>query len=368
MASKAMLDKNCPHDDKAVRTALRRWGFNTRERDSAPAEVEEILRWVSRHSRPVSALSDATVTRKLMNAATTRLDGMRVAASTNRWHRVILSNALTHAVELGLLDTNPIPSLKWKVSTPTHHVDRKSVVNPEQARRLLGAVEAQKPSGPLLMPFFATLYFAGLYFAGLYFAGLRPEEAVNLKEGDLTLPDTDDAWGELYLTQAAPDAGKEWTGTGEQRDLRGLKHRPQGHGRPVPCPPELVAILRNHLKEHGAGPDGLIFRGRFGGMLSTSTIKQIWAKARVEALSTEDAASPIARRPYDLRHACLSTWLNAGVSPKQVAEWAGNSVEVLHRTYEKCLVGHDQIAMRRIDSALYGEFSRSPEAGTTGSP
>ncbi|MFI6513774.1 hypothetical protein ACIBCT_39750 [Streptosporangium sp. NPDC050855] len=48
----------------------------------------------------------------------------------------------------------------------------------------------------------------------------------------------------------------------------------------------------------------------------------------------------------------LLSWLNAGVSPKQVAEWAGNSVEVLHRTYEKCLVGHDEIAMRRISDVL----------------
>ena len=30
------------------------------------------------------------------------------------------------------------------------------------------------------------------------------------------------------------------------------------------------------------------------------------------------AASPLAERPYDLRHAYLSTWLNAGVDPTQV--------------------------------------------------
>ncbi|MER6825018.1 hypothetical protein ABT352_03415 [Streptosporangium sp. NPDC000563] len=78
----------------------------------------------------------------------------------------------------------------------------------------------------------------------------------------------------------------------------------------------------------------------------------MWDRARRDALSKEEYASPLAKRPYDLRHACLSTWLNAGVSPKQVAEWAGNSVEVLHRTYEKCLVGHDEIAMRRISDVL----------------
>jgi len=43
-------------------------------------------------------------------------------------------------------------------------------------------------------------------------------------------------------------------------------------------------------------------------------------------------ASPLARRPYDLRHAAVSLWLSAGVPPAQVAERAGHSVEVLLRS------------------------------------
>jgi integrase len=57
-------------------------------------------------------------------------------------------------------------------------------------------------------------------------------------------------------------------------------------------------------------------------------------------------------RPYDLRHACVSTWLNGGVPPTQVAEWAGHSLDVLLRIYAKCLVGQDVIAKRRITEAL----------------
>ncbi|MEV8634593.1 hypothetical protein AB0395_23335 [Streptosporangium sp. NPDC051023] len=87
-------------------------------------------------------------------------------------------------------------------------------------------------------------------------------------------------------------------------------------------------------------------------MLATSTIQRIWDKACRAALSPEEYGSPLAKRVYDLRHACLSTWLNAGISPKQVAEWAGNSVEVLLRTYAKCLVGQDEVSMRRISEAL----------------
>jgi len=69
-------------------------------------------------------------------------------------------------------------------------------------------------------------------------------------------------------------------------------------------------------------------------------------------LTDEEYQSPLARRPYDLRHACLSTWLNGGVAPTQVAEWAGHSVEVLLRVYANCLQGQHEIAKRRIAAAL----------------
>lgn len=46
---------------------------------------------------------------------------------------------------------------------------------------------------------------------------------------------------------------------------------------------------------------------------------------------------PLAKRVYDLRHACLTTWLNNGVPPAQVAEWAGNGVPVLLSAYAWCL-------------------------------
>lgn len=75
-------------------------------------------------------------------------------------------------------------------------------------------------------------------------------------------------------------------------------------------------------------------------------------KARASALSPVEYASPLARRVYDLRHACVSTWLNGGVPPAQVAEWAGHSVSVLLKVYAKCIDGQDETAKRRIEAAL----------------
>jgi hypothetical protein len=42
------------------------------------------------------------------------------------------------------------------------------------------------------------------------------------------------------------------------------------------------------------------------------------------------------------------------VAPAQVAEWAGRSVEVLLRSYARCLDGQHDIAKRRIMEALDG--------------
>jgi len=58
-----------------------------------------------------------------------------------------------------------------------------------------------------------------------------------------------------------------------------------------------------------------------------------------------------AERAYDLRHACLSTWLSAGVDLAQVAERADNSVPVLLSVYAKCLTDSEQTARRRIEQA-----------------
>jgi len=106
------------------------------------------------------------------------------------------------------------------------------------------------------------------------------------------------------------------------------------------------------LDAFGTDGEGRLFRGERGGELPVITIGRAWRAARARAFTAEVAAGPLARRPYDLRHAAVSTWLNGGVPPAQVAEWAGHSVEVLLKVYAKCLDGQDEIARRRVQEAL----------------
>ena len=356
-ATPAMLAEARDRPDEAsIRRALVRWGFNTKQRSDPPAETAEVLVWVARNCSPVSALAEAATARRMLDHATGRLDGLNAAASTARRNRTILANAMDYAVEQGLLDTNPIRALKWTAPKVSSQVDRRSVVNPRQARALLEAVRAQQPSGPRLVAFFAVMYYAGL----------RPEEAINLSEDNVILPpriwdeqsqqwqdpSDDQDWGQLHIRSATPDAGSEWTDDGSLRDRRQLKHRAEGDSRIVPVHPELTRILRDHLTRFGTAPDGRLFSGVRGGELPTITYRRAWTKARQVALSPAEQASPLARRPYDLRHACLSTWLNGGVYPTQVAEWAGHGVDVPLRIYAKCLAGQDELAKRRIAEAL----------------
>ena len=71
--------------------------------------------------------------------------------------------------------------------------------------------------------------------------------------------------------------------------------------------------------------------------------------------------------PYALRHAAVSTWLNAGVAPPQAAEWAGHSVAILLRIYAKCIAGQQGEAMRRILDATQQDDPPEPGSEEPGS-
>ncbi|WP_182875632.1 tyrosine-type recombinase/integrase [Microbispora sp. H10670] len=330
-------------DAETLRRALLEWAFNSpRRKAGAPPEgLRKALEWLKQNTRPVGDLNDPSLARKVLEALSTRRDGKRMAASTVQRTRGVLVNAMQYAIELRLLDRNPIADLPWKATKSVRQVDRRIVVNPGQARALLEAVRAQKPSGPRLVAFFAVMYYAGL----------RPEEAVNLFKRNLLIPD--EGWGELIVEEASPAPGAAWSNSGQRRDPGPLKHREKGESRVVPCPPALTRILRAHLENPGAGPNGRLFRAlRDGADLQESTYHRVWRKAREAALTPEEFASPLAKRPYDLRHAAVSTWLNAGVPATQVAEWAGHSVAVLLHVYAKCIAGQEEHARKRISEAL----------------
>jgi len=140
--------------------------------------------------------------------------------------------------------------------------------------------------------------------------------------------------------------------------------------RTIPIPPELVRLLRAHIKKYGTTPDGRVFQTARGGIIQDSAYGAVWADARKTALTEAQFQSPLGRRPYDLRHAAVSLWLNSGVPATEVARRAGHGVAVLLKIYAHCIDGQADAANRRITDAL-GTKDTDPEAdgeedGTTG--
>ncbi|HET7388182.1 MAG TPA: tyrosine-type recombinase/integrase [Nocardioidaceae bacterium] len=347
-----VTDASSAPEPAVLRRALFRWAFNTQARRSELSDEDFLaIQWIESHSVPLLRLREPRTLRTALDAISVKLDGTPASASTLARKRSALFSALEYAVELEHLDVNPLDRLSWKPPASTDLVDRRVVVNPEQGRALLRAVLLIAPE-------------VEGFFAGLYYAGLRPAEARNLRLSDCTLPET--GWGELLLTGSHQVSGRAWTDSGRSGEERSLKHRSAKEIRRVPAHPELVETLHRHVAKFELGVDGHLFVVRTGkrgvplsppyqNPISMGMAYRVWHKAREQALSAQQFKSMLARRPYDLRHACLSTWLNAGVPATQVAEWAGHSVNVLLRVYAKCLDGQDEIAKKRIDSALHME-------------
>ena len=111
-------------------------------------------------------------------------------------------------------------------------------------------------------------------------------------------------------------------------------------------------MLREHIDQFGTAPDGRLFRSENGNPIQQSTWWQVWQKVRKASLSPEELASPLMRRPYDLRHSGVTWRLNSGVPATEVAAWAGHSVEVLMRVYARCVTGLEDVWISRMDGAL----------------
>ena len=349
-----------------LRRVMMQWAFITPRRTAGgpPPDLAWAVAWFARNTVDVRDLADPVLTRSVLDALARKFDGAPAAATTTARKRAVFFNALELAVECGLLLVNPLPQIKWRAPKQAEAIDPACVINPEQARALLAAVAEvgaglgderrrkgmRKPVKRLREPKGAPLV---AFFGCLYYAGMRPGEVIALVETDLDLPEREGEWGWLRLSTNDPEVTNRWTDTG-RRDRRQLKHRAKGEVRPVPCSPELAALLRQHLDTYGVGRDGRLFRGVQGAPIKEGVYNLVWQAARRRALTPSQVASPLAARPYDLRHSCVSTWLAAGVDSAKIAAWVGHSVAVLHRVYAHVLPDRDDVARRRIEDMFDG--------------
>lgn len=330
-------------DTGLLRRALYGWAYNrNRWEETPPEDVVQALRWMAKNSMPVSALEAPATVRLALDALSLKLDGTPAAPRTAKRKRACLSDVLGLAVEADYftVPVNPLTTVKWTAPKSVEEVDPESVANPRQVRALLAGVREQGARGRHLEAFFGCLYYAAM----------RPAEAAALRASQCDLPER--GWGTLMLRQGVVRAGRGWTDDGKAHEARHLKARAEKDSRPVPIPPHFVRLLRDHLAVHGTAPDGRLFQTSRGGLLQETGYGEVWAKARHAVLTEAEAASLLARRPYDLRHAGVSFWLSSGVDPMECARRAGHSLNVLFRVYAKVLSQTQDRANQRIDAAL----------------
>jgi integrase len=345
-ATEALFTAEAPWPRAEIRRALMTWAYSARLRGKPepPEDIAPIIKWLVASTVPVAALTDPATSgvhaRAILDRISSKQDGTLAAANTANRKRTVLNNLMTYAeLERKLLSGNPLKSVTWSRPRKLKAVDPRCVINADQARRFLTAAGKLSPRGRRLKAFFGCMYYAAL----------RPEEVTDLREPNITrLPEADGEWGEFTLTNSQPRSGSNWTDDGSIRQRRELKHRARDETRTVPIHPELVKLIRDHLAEFGTAPGGRIFALTTGGIVTDRAYLKVFHDARAAAFTVAEAESLIARRPYDLRHAAVSTWLRATADPAQVAEWAGHTVDVLMRVYAKCVAGQQDEAKRRI--------------------
>ncbi|MET8554824.1 site-specific integrase [Streptomyces sp. NPDC004959] len=342
-------------DPVRVRTALREWAFHAKRRadtTGTPPDIREILGWVERNTRNMSAWEEPEQVDRVLHALGTKLDGTAAAPSSVLRHRRIMNLVIEKAVRRKVLSRNPLPKGKVANAAPSvpAAIDKRSLLNTAQIQSMLAWIGTRR-YGHVYQAFFATLCYAGL----------RPEEAVALRVADLELPaagalteDGDPVWGEVIVHEAQPEVGSGWTDSGEPHEERGLKGRPKGDTRTVPLHPDLVALLRALIAKLQLSKGDLLFPGQLKGqMLAGSVLRRIWDKAREDVLPSHVYRSIAGERVYDCRNVCLTNWLNAGIPPATVAYWAGNSVQVLLTVYARCITGREADYLRRAYGTHY---------------
>jgi integrase len=260
--------------------------------------------------------------------------------------RAVFYNALGYAVERELLEYNPIDKVQWRAPAVAEAVDRRVVASTEQVEAILRVVPDVHRNGGHLVAFFGCLYYVGM----------RPSEVANLHLAECELPER--GWGRIVLAETAPHAGADWTDNG--KDASDQRTQAPGCDRGTTGP--------DPARAREAPPASRRRVRRSGGRAAVSLCAR-WSRTRIvlrqgvagcagEGVHPEQVASPLAGRPYDLRHAALSLWLNGGVPATEVARRAGQGVAVLLKVYAGCIDGEEEQMNKRIERALRGGRGR----------
>jgi integrase len=250
--------------------------------------------------------------------------GGRLMPRSARLAHQVLRPALGHAVDLGLLATNPAAS---KLVLPRIERREMTVWTADEVRTFLEST-AEDRFGTLWQLIFTT--------------GLRRGEALGLRWADVDLDERSMSISQnLVIVRGTPTLSS-----------------PKGELRQVSLPRTTADVLRHHrvrqdndrLSAGAAWSDsGLVFTTTLGGPLDPNNVYDRFIE------SCRRAGMPVIRL-HDGRHTAATLALQAGAHPKLVQEMLGHaSIEMTLDTYSHVVPGmHTEVA-ERIEAILNGE-------------
>ncbi len=224
-------------DPDVLRRALMKT-LNQGEHAGELAEDEaKAIAWITKASRPLSALQDPAVVCDVLDALAVRLDGKPAAPLYFSRRRRVLHRALGYAVRKKRLDKNPLskgnlPEDWTPPQAPDDTVDPRAVGSPALVADMLQACATiGKRQGPRFVAFYACMFYALM----------RPSEVAALTREACHLPNQ--GWGHLIVHRRQP------------RRRQGLHRRRPGPRAPRPQGPDQGQAQPQGPQARPEGPD-----------------------------------------------------------------------------------------------------------------
>jgi len=262
--------------------------------------------------------------------------------STVRKYRMCIQGALTDALQGGIIDVNPAQRLG---PLPENNPEVRWLTAAEQVALLGYARSGFKGRR-------SRLYELVVMAIG---TGMRQGELLALRWGDID-------WKRSVVHMRR---SLQWTVDAKTQKITG--HRFKTHGksgsRTVPLPESLAALLAQHRQERAAqlrlaGIDSdLIFCGDDGQPMGKNGLRSGFRYLVAKA------GLPPEIHFHCLRHTFATEMLEAGVHPKVVAAWIGDSERTLMKTYAHATPSMQEQAVVVADRHLRGLLG-TPESGT----
>jgi integrase len=342
-ASLALVHDGAPELSSSERVAadtyLRDVAFTVPPPVPLSEEQQRWQRWFETWALPLKDVTDQHLHAFLEDVGTRTLDGKprQLAATSVARTRAVVRAAFTYAHQRRLIEWDPWAPVQAPSLRDRDKVDPDLVMAPHQIRALAKACADIDPRYELFV-----------LIQGM--CGLRPGEAVELRRRDFGHRDGRPAFVTARGTHTV--VSQRFLAPGESR-RRPLKGRGERAIRTIPLPPELVTVVERHLAQYvPARADAYAFTTPTGRRLNMSNFQRsVWAPAREAVFAVNDPLRKVRR--HGLRHAAITSWLNAGVPLKTAQAWSGHkTASVLLDTYLGVMRGDEEVAVERYQAFL----------------